>query len=160
MTTPDLTPGQRQPTDPESNCECKRYKATETDDESTLIDDCDIADITDLDDEGFRLVRHRKERTVGIPVIITPVTERAALKKVSLIVLSTEIQKILGAAPVRSRFTSEGALRLDVQIEEHVNALPLPVFVNIAGPSQLQVNLRDCNLSTSAQFVPAKHLYY
>ncbi|KAH7971443.1 hypothetical protein HPB49_024169 [Dermacentor silvarum] len=81
MTTPDLTPGQRQPSDPESNRECKRYKATETDDESTLIDDCDIADITDLDDEGFRLVRHRKERTVGIPVIITPVTEGADLKK-------------------------------------------------------------------------------
>ncbi|KAH7971214.1 hypothetical protein HPB49_020456 [Dermacentor silvarum] len=123
MTTPDLTPGQRQPSDPESNRECKRYKATETDDESTLIDDCDIADITDLDDEGFRLVRHRKERTVGIPVIITPVTEGADLKKVNPIALSTEIEEILGASPVRSRFTAQGALLLDVQTEEHVNAL-------------------------------------
>lgn len=123
MTTPDMTPGQRQPTDPESNRASKRCKTTETDDESTLTDDCDIADITDLDDEGFRLVRHRKERTVGIPVIITPVTEGADLKKVNPIALSTEIEEILGASPVRSRFTAQGALLLDVQTEEHVNAL-------------------------------------
>ncbi|KAH7949566.1 hypothetical protein HPB49_012252 [Dermacentor silvarum] len=123
MTTPDMTPGQRQPTDPESNRERKRYKATEIDDESTLIRGCDIADITDLDGEGFRLVRHRKERTVGIPVIITPVTEGADLKKVNPIALSTEIEEILDASPVRSRFTAQGAVLLDVQTEEHVNAL-------------------------------------
>ncbi|KAH7960445.1 hypothetical protein HPB49_019937 [Dermacentor silvarum] len=123
MTTPDLTPGQRQPTDPESNRECKRYKATETDDESAVIDDCDTADIPDLDDEGFRFVRHRKSRTVGIPVIITPVTKAADLKKLNPIAVSTEIEEILGASKVRSRFTAQGALLLDVQTEDHVNAL-------------------------------------
>ncbi|KAH7959691.1 hypothetical protein HPB49_013104 [Dermacentor silvarum] len=95
----------------------------ETDDESTLIDDCDIADMTDEDDEGFKVVRHRKERTVGIAAIITPVTEGADLQKVNHIALSTNIEEILGASPVSSRFSAQGALLLDVLTEEHVDAL-------------------------------------
>ncbi|KAH7978366.1 hypothetical protein HPB49_005359 [Dermacentor silvarum] len=108
-----------------SQPDCKRQDTGDSEDESTIIEDDNVANLPDLDmDEGgFRVVRHRKDRAEGIPVLITAASERADLRQVNPILLYSELEAILGGAPVKSRFTAQGALLLDVETEGQANIL-------------------------------------
>ncbi|KAH6924727.1 hypothetical protein HPB50_023029 [Hyalomma asiaticum] len=77
----------------------------------------------DVDEDGFKVVRHRKGRTVGVPVLITATEKGRDLRQVNLITLYSDIEGMLGAAPISSRFTVQGALLLDVQTEKQANTL-------------------------------------
>ncbi|KAL1430782.1 hypothetical protein MTO96_014805 [Rhipicephalus appendiculatus] len=105
--------------------DCKRQDITESEDDSTDIGDHNAANSTDLDmDEGgFHVVRHRKDRTVGIPVILAPASEGANLRQVNPIALYSKIEAILGGAPVKSHVTAQGSLLLDIVTEDQANVL-------------------------------------
>ncbi|KAH6946479.1 hypothetical protein HPB50_013714 [Hyalomma asiaticum] len=77
----------------------------------------------DVDEDGFKVVRHCKGRTVGVPVLITATEQDRDLTQVNPITLYSDIEGMLGAAPIRSRFTVQGALLLDVQTEKQANTL-------------------------------------
>lgn len=81
------------------------------------------AEMDDVDQEGFKVVSHRKQRTVGIPVLLSPVETGRDLRRENPIALFSAVSALLGKAPNRSRFTAKGALLLDVISEEEVNAL-------------------------------------
>lgn len=104
MTSQGLTPGQKRQLVCTSQPDCKRQDTGESEDESTIIDDDNVANASDLDmDEGgFRIVRHRKDRAEGIPVLITATSERDDLRQVNPIVLYSQLETILGGAPVKS----------------------------------------------------------
>ncbi|KAH7987850.1 hypothetical protein HPB52_024804 [Rhipicephalus sanguineus] len=106
--------------------DCKRQQSTDSEDESTVIRDDNVANLTDLDmDEGgFRLVHHRKDMMVGIPVLIAPPSEGANLRQVNPIALYSEIEAILGGASVNSNSTEQGALLLDMETEDQANMFP------------------------------------
>lgn len=103
--------------------ESKRQQTEASDDESTVIGDDNVADMEDVDEDGFKVVRHRKGRTVGVPVLITATEQGRDLRQVNPITLYSDIEGMLGAAPIRSRFTVQGALLLDVQTEKQANTL-------------------------------------
>ncbi|KAH7953610.1 hypothetical protein HPB49_010559 [Dermacentor silvarum] len=115
MTSQGVTPGQKRQLICTSQPDCKRQDTGDSEDESRIIEDDNVANLSDLDmDEGgFRVVRHRKDRAEGIPVLITAASERADLRQVNPILLYSELEAILGGAPVKSRFTAQGALLLD-----------------------------------------------
>lgn len=69
------------------------------------------------------MVSHHKSRTVGIPVIISPVESEKDLRQVNPIALHSAVTSVSDAEPVRSYFTAQGSLLLDVAIEDQVNAL-------------------------------------
>ncbi|KAH7979284.1 hypothetical protein HPB49_008957 [Dermacentor silvarum] len=125
MTSQGVTPGQKRQLICTSQPDCKRQDTGDSEDESTIIEDDNVANLSDLDmDEGgFRVVRHRKDRAEGIPVLITAASERADLRQVNPILLYSELEAILGGAPVKSRFTAQGALLLDVETEGQANIL-------------------------------------
>ncbi|KAL1476256.1 hypothetical protein MTO96_036641 [Rhipicephalus appendiculatus] len=125
MTSQVGTPGHKHQLACTSMPDCKRQEITESEDDSTDIGDHNAANSTDLDmDEGgFRVVRHRKDRTVGIPVILAPASEGANLRQVNPIALYSEIEAILGGAPVKSHFTAQGSLLLDIATEDQANVL-------------------------------------
>lgn len=125
MTSQGVTPGQKHQLVCASIPDCKRQHSVESEDESTVVGDHNGANLTDqdMDEGGFRLVRHRKDRTVGIPVLIAPTSEGANLRQVNPIDLYSEIETILGGAPVKSRFTAQGALLLDIETEHQANML-------------------------------------
>lgn len=80
-------------------------------------------EMDDTDQEGFKVVSHRKKRTVGIPVLLSPVQPGKDLRRENPIALFSAVSALLGKSPNRSRFTTQGALLLDVTTEEEVNAL-------------------------------------
>ncbi|XP_070390782.1 uncharacterized protein [Dermacentor albipictus] len=125
MTSQELTPGQKRQLVCTSQPGCKRQDTGESEDESTIIEDDNVAKPSDLDmDEGgFRIVRHRKNRVEGIPVLITAASERDDLRQVNPIVLYSELERILGGAPVKRHFTAQGALLLDLETEGQANVL-------------------------------------
>ncbi|KAH7945975.1 hypothetical protein HPB49_018402 [Dermacentor silvarum] len=125
MTSQGVTPGQKRQLVCTSQPDCKRQDTGDSEDESTIIEDDNVANFSDLDmDEGgFRVVRHRKDRAEGIPVLITAASERADLRQVNPILLYSELEATLGGAPVKSRFTAQGALLLDVETEGQANIL-------------------------------------
>ncbi|KAG0423122.1 hypothetical protein HPB47_001088 [Ixodes persulcatus] len=63
-------------------------------------------------DDGFTLVQHRRKRTTGIPVLLTPTQES-----------SRELKAAAGATFVRHRFTAKGGLLFDVTEPATVNRL-------------------------------------
>ncbi|KAH6925117.1 hypothetical protein HPB50_001029 [Hyalomma asiaticum] len=77
----------------------------------------------DVDEDCFKVVRHRKGRTVGVPILITATEQGRDLRQVNPITLYSDIEGMLGATPIRSRFTVQGALLLDVQTEKQANTL-------------------------------------
>ncbi|KAH7978749.1 hypothetical protein HPB49_006649 [Dermacentor silvarum] len=125
MTSQGVTPGQKRQLVCTSQPDCKRQDTGDSEDESTIIEDDNVVNLSDLDmDEGgFRIVRHRKDRAEGIPVLITAASERADLRQVNPILLYSELETILGGAPVKSHFTAQGALLLDVETEGQANIL-------------------------------------
>ncbi|KAL1446519.1 hypothetical protein MTO96_028803 [Rhipicephalus appendiculatus] len=125
MTSQVVTPGHKHQLACTSMPDCKRQDITESEDDSTDIVDHDVVNSTDLnmDEGGFRVVRHRKERTVDIPVILAAASEGANLRQVNPIALYSEIEAILGGAPVKSHFSAQGSLLLDIATEDQANAL-------------------------------------
>ncbi|KAH6920519.1 hypothetical protein HPB50_028493 [Hyalomma asiaticum] len=67
--------------------ESKRQQTEPSDDESTVIGDDNVADMEDVDEDGFKVVRHRKGRTVGVPVLITATEQGRDLSQVNPITL-------------------------------------------------------------------------
>ncbi|KAH7952994.1 hypothetical protein HPB49_003323 [Dermacentor silvarum] len=125
MTSQGVTPGQKRQLLCTSQPDCKQQDTGESEEESTIIEDDNVAKFSDLDTDegGFRVVRHRKDRAEGIPVLITAAFERADLRQVNPIVLYSELETILGGASVKSHFTAQGALLLDVETEGEANIL-------------------------------------
>ncbi|KAH7974513.1 hypothetical protein HPB49_016376 [Dermacentor silvarum] len=125
MTSQGVTPGQKRQLVCTSQPDYKRQDTGESEDESTIIEDDNVSNLSDLDmyEGGFRIVRHRKDRAEGIPVLINAASERADLRQVNPILLYSEIEAILGGAPVKSHFTAQGALLLDVETEGQANIL-------------------------------------
>lgn len=94
---------------------CAQVTATEGGDNTT--------EMADMDQEGFKVVSHRKRRTVGIPVLLSPTEKGKDLRRENPIALFSVISSLLGKAPNRGRFTAQGALLLDVTTEEEVDIL-------------------------------------
>ncbi|KAL1474875.1 hypothetical protein MTO96_037701 [Rhipicephalus appendiculatus] len=123
-----------------SSPESKRQQTEASDNESTVIGDTTVADMEDLDEGGFKIVRHRKDRTVGITVLIVSIQDGYNLRHVNPITLYSDIESMLGAAPMRSRFTAQGALLLNVEqknmptyssTEDHLQLLHCKTISNI-----------------------------
>lgn len=136
MLGPEAVPSKKRGADPESmpDLPSKRHGLTgdhqnkdvdaTTEDSSTIVGEVsDIADMRDVDEDGFKLVSHRKHRTVGVPVLVTPCEAGADLRRLNPIMLYGALQVVLSTAPARSRFTSQGALLVDVATEGDVNVL-------------------------------------
>ncbi|KAG0425576.1 hypothetical protein HPB47_027269 [Ixodes persulcatus] len=66
------------------------------------------------EDSEFTLVQHRRQRTTGVPVLLTPVQEDKRLQQQNPLILSAEVETLAGAPIVRHRFTARGGLLLDV----------------------------------------------
>lgn len=77
----------------------------------------------DDDDDGFTLVQHRRKRTTGIPVLLTPTQESSRLQHLNPLKLSEELKAAAGATFVRHRFTAKGGLLVDVTEPATVNRL-------------------------------------
>ncbi|KAG0439735.1 hypothetical protein HPB47_016548, partial [Ixodes persulcatus] len=71
-------------------------------------------DLIEGDLEGFVLASHRRQRTTGIPVLLTPVNEEHRLQRQSPLTLSTEVNEAAAAAILRHRFTNRGGLMVEV----------------------------------------------
>ncbi|KAH6948235.1 hypothetical protein HPB50_023240 [Hyalomma asiaticum] len=63
--------------------ESKRQQTEVWDDESTVTGDYNAADMEDVDEDGFKVVRHRKGRTVGVPVLVTATEQGRDLRQAS-----------------------------------------------------------------------------
>lgn len=61
-----------------------------------------------MDDDYFKMVRHRRNRTVGIPVIISAMESRKNLRQVNPAALYSAMKSAIDAASVRSYFTAQG----------------------------------------------------
>ncbi|KAG0424143.1 hypothetical protein HPB47_000129 [Ixodes persulcatus] len=73
--------------------------------------------------EGFILVTHRRHRTTGVPVLLTPVNDDQRLQKQNPLKLSEEIAAAADAPLVRHHFTARGGLLVDVADAATVNKL-------------------------------------
>ncbi|KAG0412239.1 hypothetical protein HPB47_010599 [Ixodes persulcatus] len=71
-------------------------------------------DLIEGDLEGFVLASHRRQRTTGIPVLLTPVNEEQRLQRQNPLTLSTEVNEAAAAAILRHRFTNRGGLMVEV----------------------------------------------
>ncbi|KAH6943893.1 hypothetical protein HPB50_000447 [Hyalomma asiaticum] len=83
----------------------KRQDNEDSEGESTVTGGHSVANLTtlDVDEGGFRIVRQRKGTSSGIPVLIVPATEGIDFRQVNPhIVLCSEVEAILGGAPVRA----------------------------------------------------------
>ncbi|KAL1454718.1 hypothetical protein MTO96_043694 [Rhipicephalus appendiculatus] len=118
--TPPKRPDQRAD---ERNCGETNEPATDDDVSTTVRLDEKVEDWSDMDDDNFKMVIHHNNRTVGIPGIISPVESGKDLRQVNPIALHSAVKSVIGAEPVRSSFTAQGSLLLDVATEDQVNAL-------------------------------------
>ncbi|KAH6946855.1 hypothetical protein HPB50_015644 [Hyalomma asiaticum] len=66
---------------PSSPPESKRQETEVSDDESTVIGDDNVANMEDVDEDGFKVVRPRKGRTVGVPVLVTATEQGRDLRQ-------------------------------------------------------------------------------
>ncbi|KAG0435318.1 hypothetical protein HPB47_018565 [Ixodes persulcatus] len=71
-------------------------------------------DLIEGDLEGFVLASHRRQRTTGIPVLLTPVNEEQRLQRQNPLTSSTEVNEAAAAAILRHRFTNRGGLMVEV----------------------------------------------
>ncbi|KAH7973780.1 hypothetical protein HPB49_005291 [Dermacentor silvarum] len=75
MTSQGVTPGQKRQLVCTSQPDCKQQDTGESEDESTTIEDGNVANLSGMDEGGLRIVRHRQDRAEGIPVLITAASE-------------------------------------------------------------------------------------
>lgn len=80
-------------------------------------------EMTDVDEEGFKAVSVCKKRSVGIPVLVFPAKGDQDLRKVNPVVQISTFKTLLRQAPIRSKFTAQDTLLLDVATEKEVNVL-------------------------------------
>lgn len=103
--------------------QCSASSSLSGDDSTIVASDEEVADMAEMDNDGFKVVSHRKHRTVGIPVIVQPKEKGVDFREWNPIRLFDDIKVLLGSAPIRSRFTTQGALHLDISTEEQVDIL-------------------------------------
>ncbi|KAH6940193.1 hypothetical protein HPB50_026315 [Hyalomma asiaticum] len=77
LSTWSQTPEQRRPIGPPG----KQAPTEVSDDESTVIGEDNVADMEDVDEDAFKVVRHRKGRTVGVTVLITATEQGRDLRQ-------------------------------------------------------------------------------
>ncbi|KAL1447497.1 hypothetical protein MTO96_044270 [Rhipicephalus appendiculatus] len=118
--TPPKRPDQRAD---ERNCGETDEPATEDDASTTVGLDEKVDDWSDMNDDNFKMVSHRKNRTLGYPVIVSPIESGKDLRQVNPIALHSAVKSVIDAEPVRRSFTAQGSLLLDVATEDQVNAL-------------------------------------
>lgn len=92
--------------------------------ESTIIaDDNDTGDLMDDNEDGFILVEHRRKRSTGVPVLLTPKDETCRLQQQNPLHLSSAISAAAGGKLLRHHFTARGGLRVEIAEEEAVRRL-------------------------------------
>lgn len=77
---------------------------------------------TEGDLEGFILVEHRRQRTSGVPVLLTPADKAHRLQQQNPLILSTQVNTAAGGPIIRHRFTARGVL-VEVADATSVNKL-------------------------------------
>ena len=100
-------------------------------------------DSTEGDLEGFILVTHRRERTTGVPVLLTPADETQRLQQQNPLRLSTEVNMAAGGPILRHQFTARGGLLVEVAEVSSVNRL---MQVNTLGGIPVQVTIPNTYL--------------
>lgn len=80
-------------------------------------------DLTEGDLEGFVLVEHRRQRTTGVPVLLTPTNEAHRLQQQNPLKLSAEVNTAAGCPILRHHFTARGGLLVEVAEVNSVNKL-------------------------------------
>lgn len=78
---------------------------------------------TEGDLEGFILVQHRRQRTTGVPVLLTPSNETQRLQQLNPLMLSTDVNTAAGGPIIRHQFTARGGLLVEVAEVSSVNKL-------------------------------------
>lgn len=104
--------------EPDDDDQDEDIGASEVTSDSTMHVDEEKSDL-----EGFILVTHRRQRTTGVPVLLTPVKDDQRLQKQNPLKLSEEIAAAADAPLVRHHFTARGGLLVDVADAATVNKL-------------------------------------
>ncbi|KAM7309944.1 hypothetical protein ISCGN_006916 [Ixodes scapularis] len=98
---------------------------------------------TEGDLEGFILVEHRRQRTSGVPVLLTPADKAHRLQQQNPLILSTQVNTAAGGPIIRHRFTARGGLLVEVADATSVNKL---LQVRCLGDIPIQVNIPSAYL--------------
>ncbi|KAM7310819.1 protein RCC2 homolog isoform X2 [Ixodes scapularis] len=93
---------------------------------------------TEGDLEGFILVEHRRQRTSGVPVLLTPADKAHRLQQQNPLILSTQVNTAAGGPIIRHRFTARGGLLVEVADATSVNKL---LQVRCLGDIPIQVTI-------------------
>ncbi|KAL1445522.1 hypothetical protein MTO96_029158 [Rhipicephalus appendiculatus] len=125
-----------------SSTESKRQQIEASDDDSSVMGNTTVANMEDLDEGCFKVVRHRKDRTLGIRVLLTAIQDACNRRHVNPITLFSDIESMLGAAPIRSRFTAQGALLLNVGQKN------MPTYTSIERPFAMYLSVRESRTPT------------
>ncbi|XP_029831964.2 uncharacterized protein LOC115316666 [Ixodes scapularis] len=114
-TTSDITESDHTYNGTQVSPQTKRRKGDGDDEEISVNDHPEKMEETEAgEDSEFTLVQHRRQRTTGVPVLLTPVQEDKRLQQQNPLKLSAEVETLAGAPIVRHRFTARGGLLLDV----------------------------------------------
>ncbi|KAG0422671.1 hypothetical protein HPB47_001530 [Ixodes persulcatus] len=98
---------------------------------------------TEGDLEGFVLVEHRRHRTTGVPVLLTPTSETQRLQQQNPLRLSAEVNTAGGGPIIRHCFTARGGLLLKVAEVASVNKL---LQIRTLGNIPIQVTIPSAYL--------------
>ncbi|KAG0425458.1 hypothetical protein HPB47_027371 [Ixodes persulcatus] len=93
--------------------------------------------------EGFILVEHRRHRTTGVPVLLTPTSETQRVQQQNPLRLSAEVNTVACGTIIRHRFTARGGLLLEVAEVASVNKL---LQVRTLGNIPIQVAIPSAHL--------------
>ncbi|KAG0421780.1 hypothetical protein HPB47_002374, partial [Ixodes persulcatus] len=72
----------------------------------------------DDNEDDFILVEHRRKRSTGVPVLLTPKDETCRLQQQNPLHLSSAISAAAGGKLLRHHFTARGGLRVEVAEQE------------------------------------------
>lgn len=66
-------------------------------------------EMADIGQDEYKAVRHRKRKTAGIRVLLSPLEQRQDLRRENPVALFSAVLLLLGKAPNHSRFADQGA---------------------------------------------------
>lgn len=82
-----------------------------------------VANMDDIEDnDGFKIVTHRKKRPNGVPILLQP-TAGHRLQSANPIILNGIAAKAAGSSNLKHRFTSRGGLLINVETEQQATQL-------------------------------------
>lgn len=107
------------------------------------------------DSSKFTVVSHRKGRKLGIPLVIRP-TGPSDLRKLNPRQLHNEIVSVAGETPSRLKFTSTGAVAIDVRSEAAASRL-LAAKSFVDTPTETQIPAAYLANSALIRGIPANY---